>query len=97
MAWRGKRWGRLAVMVLGWGFIVLGLLGLVLPVLQGILFLLVGLYLLGRSSPRARLVRLRLRRRYPEWAGRFDEAEGRARRMVRRWTQRAKRGLTGDG
>jgi len=97
MARRGKRRGRLAVLVLGWAFVVLGLAGLVLPILQGILFLLVGLFLLGRSSPRVRLVRMRLRRRHPEWAARFDEAEGRARRLARRVMGQGNRGREGDG
>lgn len=37
---------------IGWLFIVLGILGIFLPILQGIFFLLIGLYLLMRFSPR---------------------------------------------
>jgi len=36
--------------VLGWLFILLGLLGLVLPVLQGVLFLVIGVALVGRRN-----------------------------------------------
>ena len=41
-----KRW---LLIGLGWFFIVLGIAGLVLPFLQGILFLVVGLILLSRE------------------------------------------------
>lgn len=34
------------VLLLGWGFIALGVVGLFLPVLQGILFLVIGLTIL---------------------------------------------------
>jgi hypothetical protein len=39
---------------LGWIFILLGLIGLVLPILQGVIFLVIGIALVGR---RHRLVR----------------------------------------
>jgi len=34
---------RLLALVVGWGFIALGIVGLFLPILQGVLFLLIGL------------------------------------------------------
>ena len=81
-------WQRIALYWTGWVFVVLGVLGLFLPILQGILFLLIGLFLLSAVSPRIRLLRQRLRRRararYPEWTGKFEEAEHRANRWVRR-------------
>jgi uncharacterized protein len=42
---------RLGVLIAGWFFIVLGILGLFLPILQGILFLVIGAYLLSSESP----------------------------------------------
>jgi uncharacterized membrane protein YbaN (DUF454 family) len=81
-------WQKVALYWTGWGFIVLGVLGLFLPILQGILFLFIGLFLLSSVSPRTRLLRQRLRRRararYPDWTGKFEEAEHRAKRWVRR-------------
>ncbi|HEX7006430.1 MAG TPA: hypothetical protein VF274_04785 [Alphaproteobacteria bacterium] len=81
-------WQKVALYWTGWAFVVLGVLGLFLPVLQGILFLLIGLFLLSAVSPRIRLLRQRLRRRararYPEWTGKFEEAEIRANRWMRR-------------
>ncbi len=69
------RIGRLILLIFGWGFVVLGVLGLFLPILQGILFLLIGMFLLAQVSPRVRLLRQRLRRRFPRAAGIFDKAE----------------------
>ncbi len=57
---------RIALQILGWLFVVLGLVGLVLPVLQGILFLIIGLYLLSREYQWAQRWMERLRARYPE-------------------------------
>jgi len=54
-----------AIFGLGWLFIALGVLGLFLPVLQGILFLLIGVSLLSMVSATARLVRMRIGRRFP--------------------------------
>lgn len=83
---------RLLMLALGWGFIVLGILGLFLPVLQGILFLAIGLFLLAKVSPLARLWRQKLRRRYPKLATKLDQAERRAaefaRRCLERWQAR---------
>jgi Flp pilus assembly protein TadB len=86
---RVKRgWKRFLLRLTGWGCIFLGILGIFLPILQGILFLLIGLYILGRVSPRTRLWRMRLRRRarerYPWLTGKFEEAEVKAKYWVNR-------------
>ena len=57
-----KYWFLLA---LGWGFVLLGIAGLFLPVLQGILFITIGLIILTRVHPWARAVVVRLRRKVP--------------------------------
>ena len=62
----------------GWVFLVLGILGLFLPILQGILFLLVGLILLAKVQPRFRLLKMRIKKRYPKYAAAFEAAEARA-------------------
>lgn len=56
---------RLALIIGGWALVALGVVGLFLPVLQGILFLAAGLVLLSLVSPRMRLLRQRLVNRYP--------------------------------
>jgi uncharacterized membrane protein YbaN (DUF454 family) len=49
-----KHMRRVAVLVLGWALIAFGIVGLFLPFLQGVLFILLGLYVLSRESETAR-------------------------------------------
>ena len=72
---------RLAIYWSGWGFIVLGILGLFLPILQGILFLLIGLSLLSNSSPRAARILKRIRERFPKISQKADEAGAKAKEV----------------
>ena len=53
----------------GWLFIVLGLLGLVLPLLQGVLFLVIGIALVGRRNIVIRRARVAIKRLLRRWAG----------------------------
>ncbi len=69
---------RILFLGFGWTFVVLGVLGLFLPVLQGILFLLVGFTLLSRESRWARRQLDRLKARFPEAARRIGRVERRA-------------------
>lgn len=87
---RGRR-KRLVSYGLGYFFIFLGVLGLFLPILQGILFLVIGFLFLGRVSPQVRLARLRLRRRFPSWAKRYDAVERTARDWIKRHVGRRKK------
>jgi uncharacterized membrane protein YbaN (DUF454 family) len=54
MKWLARRVRRIIVLSLGVVTILLGVVGLFLPVLQGVLFILIGLYLLSRESKTAR-------------------------------------------
>lgn len=87
---------RLAVWSLGWVFIGLGILGLFLPVLQGILFLLVGLYLLSADSPWAARLLSKIKDRFPRLHKKFEEAKHKAietqRRVFKRGTRAPERG-----
>ena len=67
------------VLTLGWIFIFLGILGLFLPILQGILFLCIGVLLLSSESPRMRLLIMKLGRRYPKVRTALMAAKGKAR------------------
>ncbi|HEY7911513.1 MAG TPA: PGPGW domain-containing protein [Blastocatellia bacterium] len=80
----GERIKRLAIWWLGWAFIVLGILGLFLPILQGILFLLIGLSLLSNSSPWAARLLGKARERFPKISKTYDEAMVKAREMQAR-------------
>ena len=79
---------RIAVLTLGWLFILFGIVGLVLPVLQGVLFLLIGLALLSTESETARRLLERVRARFPRLSERIEIAEERALQWWNRITRR---------
>ena len=56
-------------------FFVLGIIGLFVPVLQGVLFLLVSLVLFAKGSARGRILRRNLIKRYPQWGAKATAAE----------------------
>ena len=56
---------RAVVLTVGWVLIGVGIIGLVVPILQGVLFILLGLYVLSRESRWARGHFERLRARFP--------------------------------
>jgi len=67
-----------ALLGLGWFFILLGILGLFLPVLQGVLFLCIGLVLLSRRSKRVRWLIMRAGRRWPKFRHALNVAHAKA-------------------
>lgn len=75
---------RAAVLVIGWVFIALGVVGLFLPVLPGILFLLVGLIMLSSEYVWAHHLLDKLRLRYPKVGRSADEATAKANRWMRK-------------
>ncbi|MBN1613867.1 MAG: hypothetical protein JW950_05320 [Deltaproteobacteria bacterium] len=50
----------------GWFFIILGIIGLFLPFLQGILFIVIGVGILTPEIPLFHKITVRLEARYPE-------------------------------
>jgi uncharacterized protein len=81
---RRPRWKRWLILVAGWFFIFLGILGLFLPILQGVLFLAVGSYLLSLESPWVRKKMLQFQRRYPKLGATLEEARIRAAHVARK-------------
>ncbi len=75
---------RIVVLIVGWGFILLGFAGLFLPVLQGILFLLIGLIILSTEYVWAHHLLRRLRERFPGLSQQADRAKERAHAWLRR-------------
>lgn len=73
---------RIGKIVLGWVFLVLGVLGLFLPILQGVLFLAIGLAILATEQVWAHRLLLWLRRRFPHFAHVFDQARHKSERWV---------------
>lgn len=68
-------WKRWTIIGLGWLFVALGVVGLVLPFLQGFLFLAIGFALLAKELEWAQRWRERLYDRYPKLREWSDEAE----------------------
>ena len=75
---------RVAKLVVGWSLIVLGFLGLFLPVLQGILFLLAGLIILSTEYTWAHRLREKLTAKYPAIGRHLDDASA----WVKKWSGR---------
>jgi uncharacterized protein len=73
-----SRLKRIATHIAGWAFILLGIAGLVLPILQGILFILVGLFILSSVSPWAARLLDRIRKRFPRINNQFEQAKSKA-------------------
>lgn len=59
------RFKKIGILVIGWLFIGLGILGLFLPVLQGILFIMIGLAILSSRSEIVKRFLKHLEERYP--------------------------------
>ena len=72
---------RMTKIIVGVGFLGLGFVGLFLPILQGVLFLLIGLAMLSTESSRIRRLRDEIKRRHP---GPWQRAEAFKQRM-REW------------
>ncbi|MGH9501287.1 MAG: PGPGW domain-containing protein [Terriglobales bacterium] len=75
---------RILVLISGWTFILLGIVGLFLPILQGVLFLLVGLIILSSEYVWAHRLLTRLRERFPKLGRTADQATARATAWLRR-------------
>lgn len=75
---------RIGVILVGWAFILLGIAGLFLPILQGVLFLLVGLLILSTEYVWAHHLLQKLRARFPKIAVLMDQAKERAERWIRK-------------
>lgn len=75
---------RILLLIVGWGFILLGIAGLFLPVLQGILFLLIGLIILSSEYAWAHHLLAKLRAKFPAISRKADEAAEKAAAWRRR-------------
>ncbi len=66
---------RIAVLVLGWFLVGLGIVGLFVPILQGILLIFLGLWVLSRESRWARRCLRRMRLKFPAVDRRMSELQ----------------------
>jgi uncharacterized protein len=71
----------LGILILGWFMVALGIVGLFLPILQGILFLMIGLIILSTRSETVKRWMAHLEARYPRH---YERAL--------RWTEKLKSG-----
>jgi hypothetical protein len=79
-----KQLKRIVVLAVGWAFILLGIAGLFLPILQGVLFLLIGLLILSSEYVWAHNLLQKLRARFPKISEHLDHARTKAERWVKR-------------
>ena len=79
----GRKLKHIVLLVLGWVLLVVGTAGLVLPVIQGILCMVIGLFLLSRESPyireKLRAISEKIRERFPEFHREFEKVKEKAR------------------
>jgi uncharacterized protein len=80
------------VIVVGWLFLLLGIAGLFLPILQGILFILIGLAILSTEYIWAHHLLHRLHERFPKLARPLEMARAKA----RKWTRHEARPAASD-
>jgi len=66
---------RAGVLILGWAFVLVGIVGLFLPVLQGVLFILIGLFILSSEYIWAHHLLEKIRGRFPRVASQLDHAK----------------------
>lgn len=76
----------LALQAVGYFFLVLGVIGLVVPILQGILFISIGLIILAKTAPWANRLLARFREKYPDAGRLIDKADAK----VEEWGRKAK-------
>jgi uncharacterized membrane protein YbaN (DUF454 family) len=76
-----KRW---LLIITGWICLLLGVAGLFLPILQGVLFIVIGLAILSSEYVWAHRLLHKLRNRFPRVSGKADEGIKR----VTAWIQR---------
>jgi len=77
---------RIAILLVGWGFILLGIAGLFLPILQGVLFLMIGLVILSSEYVWAHQLLSRLKQRFPKLGRVADQAQDKAKAWLQRLT-----------
>jgi uncharacterized protein len=63
---------KIGILIIGWFFIGLGILGLFLPILQGILFIMIGLAILSTRSELVKRFLKHLEERYPRHHERIE-------------------------
>ncbi|MBU0952358.1 MAG: ABC transporter permease [Elusimicrobia bacterium] len=81
-----NKFKHIIILVLGWFFLVIGVAGLVLPILQGILVMAIGLFLLSRESgyikEKLHIINVKVQNRFPEIHAEFHKVRTKAEEFV---------------
>ena len=77
---------RILILIVGWAFILLGIVGLFLPILQGVLFLMIGLVILSTEYVWAHHLLTRIKERFPKLGRLADQAAEKAKAWLQRLT-----------
>ena len=68
-----EKFKRIGMLIIGWFFVGLGVLGLFLPILQGVLFIMIGLVILSSRSEMVKRWLKHLEERYPHHHERMEK------------------------
>jgi len=77
-------WSRLITLAAGWTFIFLGIVGILLPVMPGIIFLFIGAYVLSLESLWFASKLDKIAQKYPKFAQINYNSRIRARQILKR-------------
>ncbi|MBS3920974.1 MAG: DUF454 family protein [Deltaproteobacteria bacterium] len=79
-----EKFMRIGILIVGWFLVGLGVLGLFLPVLQGILFIMIGLAILSSRSEMVKRWLKHLEERHPHYHERMEKWRERMRRWFKK-------------
>jgi uncharacterized membrane protein YbaN (DUF454 family) len=65
---------KIGILLVGWALILFGAVGLILPILHGTLFLLIGLAILSSEYVWAHRLLSKIRNRFPSVTARLEQA-----------------------
>jgi uncharacterized membrane protein YbaN (DUF454 family) len=77
-----KKIKKIIILTLGISFILLGLLGLVVPLLQGILFLLIGVILLSFYFPQTNTILKKYLHKHPHLVEKIEKIEKKVKEFI---------------
>ena len=70
---------RIKWLIIGTAFVLLGIVGLFLPILQGILFIVIGVLCLAKGSATVRSQKMGFKKRFPRIGAKLTYLENKAR------------------
>jgi len=76
---------RILKLIIGWFFLILGLVGVLLPIMPGVIFFPIGLAILSTESETAKKILTWFKRRYPQTYARFTLLK---RKFLKRFTHK---------